>query len=59
MGQLSVIYICRVMKGTPGYAVAVNMHSSNNATIDFSKITGVSKKGDNHIKSTPNSTISR
>ncbi|XP_071518627.1 amino acid transporter heavy chain SLC3A2 [Panulirus ornatus] len=53
-----VVAYVRVMKGTPGYAVAVNMHSSNNATIDFSAINGVSEKGDNHIKSTQNSTVS-
>lgn len=34
------------MKGTPGYAVAVNMNSVNNATIDFTTIEGVDASGD-------------
>lgn len=34
------------MKGTPGYAVAVNMNSVNNATIDFTTIKGVDASGD-------------
>ncbi|XP_042232738.1 4F2 cell-surface antigen heavy chain-like isoform X2 [Homarus americanus] len=41
-----------VMKGTPGYAVAINMHNSNNATVNFTSIPGVSDKGDNALRST-------
>lgn len=39
-------FFYRVLKGTPGYAVAVNMNSVNNATIDFTTIKGVDESGD-------------
>lgn len=41
-----VVAFARVLKGTPGYAVAVNMNSVNNATIDFTTIKGVDASGD-------------
>ncbi|XP_042857798.1 4F2 cell-surface antigen heavy chain-like isoform X2 [Penaeus japonicus] len=41
-----VVAYARILKGTPGYAVAVNMNSNNNATIDFTTINGVDESGD-------------
>lgn len=41
-----IISFFRILKGTPGYAVAVNMNSNNNATIDFTTINGVDESGD-------------
>ncbi|XP_045596201.2 amino acid transporter heavy chain SLC3A2 [Procambarus clarkii] len=51
-GDENVVAYARVMKGTPGYAVAVNLHDTNNATVDFTTIAGVSGKGDNSLRST-------
>jgi len=52
-----VVAYTRVLKGTPGYAVAVNMHPTNNATVDFTTINGVDGTGDVSIKATPNMTL--
>lgn len=45
-----VIAFARVMKGTPGCAVAVNFHPSNSTEVDFQSIAGVPEKGDMRIK---------
>ncbi|TOF74009.1 hypothetical protein CGJ15_27260 [Vibrio parahaemolyticus] len=46
------------MKGTPGYAVAVNLSPVNNVTVDFTAIEGVSGKGDNSLRSTSDVPVS-
>ncbi|KAK4312604.1 hypothetical protein Pmani_015992 [Petrolisthes manimaculis] len=46
-----VIAFARVMKGTPGYAVAVNMNPAA-VMVNFTDISGVPKDGDNQLKLT-------
>jgi len=41
----NVISFARVLKGTPGFAVAVNMDETKNATVDFTNIEGVPDNG--------------
>lgn len=41
----NVISFARVLKGTPGFAVAVNMDETNNATVSFTTIEGVPDNG--------------
>jgi len=43
--NVNVVSFARVLKGTPGYAVAVNMDEANNATISFTSIDGVPAEG--------------
>lgn len=54
----NVIAYARVMKGTPGYAVAINMHSVNETSVDFTSIEGVPEKGEVHLMSSVNGTQS-
>ncbi|KAK8748545.1 hypothetical protein OTU49_015848 [Cherax quadricarinatus] len=54
----SVIAYARVIKGTPGYAVAVNLSPVSNVTVDFTAIEGVSGKGDNSLRSTSDVPVS-
>jgi len=51
-----VIAYARVEKGTPGYAVAVNMQDAP-AAVNFTSIEGVPGKGENELKLTANATI--
>ncbi|XP_064112317.1 amino acid transporter heavy chain SLC3A2-like [Macrobrachium nipponense] len=52
----NVVAFARVLKGTPGYAVAVNMHDTNGTVVDFTSIEGVKGKGEVHISSIQNAT---
>jgi len=51
-----VIGYARVEKGTPGYAVAVNMNSAP-TTVNFTSIEGVPGKGENELKLMANETF--
>lgn len=53
-----VVAFVRLLKGTPGYAVAVNMHEFNSTQVNFSSIEGVPAKGEVHLTSSLNGTIS-
>lgn len=46
----SAIAYARVMKGTPGYAVAINLSTDEEIIVDFTSIKGVPTKGDNQLQ---------
>lgn len=52
-----VVAFARVLKGTPGYAVAVNMHDGNSTLVDFTSIEGVKGKGEIHLLTNGNGTL--
>ncbi|XP_068227363.1 amino acid transporter heavy chain SLC3A2 [Palaemon carinicauda] len=54
-----VVAFARVLKGTPGYAVAVNMRDDNSTVVDFTSIEGVKGKGEIHFYSVQNETATQ
>lgn len=49
-----IVAFTRLLKGTPGYAVAVNMDSANNVTVSFDEIKGIGMDGNVVLRTPPN-----